>query len=648
MKYLVCLLIVIQSTSVVFGQSSFAKEILFTVDGKTNVTAEEFMYMYKKNNFNNEDGYSKEDINKYLELYKIFKLKIIEAQNLGYDTAAGFQEEFNQYKDQLTNNYLRTNSVIDSLVKEAYDRYMYRVKASHILIRLDKDALPKDTLEAYDRIMEIREMALSGQDFSDLAKQFSEDPSAKVNGGDLSYFTSMHMVYPFETAAYNTLPGEISKPVRTQFGYHIIKVTDKEPNEKVEVAHIMIRNLNGEEQNAQDKIFDIYDQLKGGVDWDMLCKQFSEDGNTKNKGGKIKPFVAGQMPKEFQEAAFGLTEIGQISDPFTTPYGWHIVKLINKMEVESFDEMKPQIRNRIKRDEREEVGKKALVKKLKKSNNFQQINTIDFSTYFDNSLLQGDWIPTDTTQLVLFTFPDKNYSSADFNKYVLKQQKPVRGYTVMGYGQSLFESFVEEAVINYEKAHLGDKFIDYRMLVNEYREGIMLFNLMDEVIWSKAAEDTIGLRQFFEANSSNYKWNERAEVLFVDASQRNILEEIKSELSNDSLKLTKKDLEALYNKKSSLTLQVTEGLLEKDNSELLNDFDWKTGVQEKENEGRFELLYISKILPEQSKKLNEVKGIVIADYQTELEKQWVDSLKQKYPIKVNKKVYKNVLKELEK
>lgn len=637
------------TTIIICTVAQAQNEILFSVQNELKVDKEEFVYMYKKNNFNNKKGYTKEDIEDYLELYKIFKLKIVEAEHLGYDTTSAFKEEYNKYKEQLTQNYLRTNQITDSLIKEAYERYKEKVQASHILLRVDKNAYPADTLAVYNRTIEIRDKAISGANFGELAKQYSEDPSAKTNNGDLGYFTSMQMVYPFETAAYTTPIGNISNPVRTQFGYHIIKVIDKTTNEKIEVAHIMIRAKDNTEEAPKNKIFDIHDQLNNGVEWELLCKQFSEDNNTKNNGGKLKPFSAGQMPKEFQDIAFGLVEKGEYSDPFTTPYGWHIVKLVDRHDIESFEKMKPQIANRIKRDERVEISKKALLVRLKSENNFKKLYTDNLETAFDETLLQGKWINQSSTDFELFSINNQVYTFSNLAEYVVKTQLAVSGYTVKQYTDMLYNDFEEKSVMDYEKEHLHEKYIDYKMLVGEYREGIMLFNLMDDMVWSKAANDSTALKTYYNDNLQNYQWKERAQVTIYGAENNEIISEIKQFIIlKDSVNLTKKALEEHYNQNSSLTLEIVDNSFEKGENEVLSQLNWQLGLQEITIDDRNYLVNIKAIIPPGAKTFNSIKGLVIADYQEKLEKQWVNNLKNKYTVQLNKKVFKTVIKELEK
>ena len=304
-----------------------------TVAGK-NITKTEFEAIYHKNNTKNaaSDTKSLED---YMQLFINFKLKVKEAEELGLDTVSAFKNELEGYRKQLAAPYLTDNEVNDKLLKEAYERMKKDVRASHILIKCDAGALPKDTLAAYNKAISARNRVVKGEDFAKVAKELSDDPSAKDNGGDLGYFTSMQMVYPFEDVAFKTAKGAISEPIRTQFGYHIIKVLDRRPSQgQITVAHIMVRSNPGmpEEDSiaARKKIFDIYDRLKKNENFSSLALEFSDHTDSKTKGGVLPAFGTGTMVPSFENAAFALKDTNSFSMPFQTPFGWHIVKLKNR------------------------------------------------------------------------------------------------------------------------------------------------------------------------------------------------------------------------------------------------------------------------------------------------------------------------------
>ncbi|MEM7107454.1 MAG: peptidylprolyl isomerase [Bacteroidota bacterium] len=634
------------------SKNEVADQILFTV-ADSPVAVEEFNYVYKKNNINNDSAYTKTDVDDYLNLYINFKLKIEEAKSRGMDTTKAFWDEFNTYKEQLKKPYLTETKVTDSLAREAYSRMLKEINASHILIKVSENADPKDTLKAYRQIMEIREKAISGQDFGELAKKYSEDPSAQTNSGNLGYFTSFQMVYPFESAAYNTAVGTISKPVRTRFGYHIIKVLNsREAQGTVEVSHIMVRVKPTREDSAvaRNKIFEIHEKALGGVPWKELASQFSEDINTKNKAGKLRPFSVGQMPSfEFQEASFELDEIGSISDPFMTQYGWHIVRLEKKSPVKPFADLEKTIRSRIDRDARAKVNKKVLIDRLKKENNFSLVTAINEvqNDYFDTLLVSGRWEKQQLRSeenVELFKIGVQSYKLQDFFNFAEANQKN-NSYELPEYVQLLYNDFESEKIIQYEDAQLENKYLDYRMLVREYKEGILLFQLMEKEIWAKAVKDTAGLDQFFNLNRNNYQWKERIQATIYNASEKSIIEELKNRVENDE-RLENKVLDSLYNSESTIALQIDSGRYEREQKPLLNKVPWEVGIFEVAEQGRYNLVVIEKVIAAGPKELNETKGIVISDYQNELEERWLRQLRSKYSVVVNKKGKEAVYDEL--
>lgn len=627
------------------------QQVLFTVAGES-VPTEEFIYVYNKNNSNNDSAYSKEDIQEYFELYKKFKLKIAEAKARGIDTTDAFSKEFNLYKEQLKKPYLAETKIIDQLVEEAYKRFEQEINASHILIKIDPNAQPADTLKAYEKVTEIRNKALSGEDFAELAKQYSDDPSAARNGGNLGYFTSFQMVYPFESAAYTTPEGEISQPVRTQFGYHLIKVHDKRPSQgTVTVSHIMLRNGSADDKVLQDKIFEIHEQAVAGASWKQLVEQFSQDINSKKNGGIIQPFKVGQLPFEFQEAAFSLTAVGEISDPVKTPYGWHILRLEDRLPISSFEEMEGNIRSRIERDPRAAAQKDQLVDRLKAENGYQ-LDTATLQLVYqkiDSTLTKGQWRPAlsqETKEKELMKIGGRSVDVNEFLGFILSHQRRFNGEPLT-FAKQLFNSFETEQVMAVEESQLEDKYFDYRMLVKEYREGIMLFQLMEEEVWQKAVDDTVGLQNFYEDHKTNYLWKERVKAYIYNSSDKQIIQEIRERITKgDSLVHSKKELENTYNKETALTLQVDSGVYEEGTNALLNNVERKKGLYEKSYGDRFILVEIKEVMPEGPKKLNEIKGLVISDYQNYLENQWLKTLREKYPLEVNDKQLEYVYEKL--
>ncbi|GAB3827646.1 peptidylprolyl isomerase [Pontibacter rugosus] len=508
--------------------------------GTQPISTSEFRYVYEKNNSGNEDAYTSQSINDYLNLYTNFKLKVMEAESRGLDTTTAFKRELEGYKEQLAQPYLTEKSVTDQLVREAYERMKQEVNASHILISLQPDAAPQDTLAAYNRIMELRKRAQNGEDFGKLAKQNSQDPSAADNSGELGYFTALQMVYPFEDAAYKTAAGQISMPVRTRFGYHLLKVNDKrEARGEARVAHIMVRSTPGapaaDSLAAKQRVDAIYRRVQKGENWEKLATEFSEDANTANNGGELPWFGTGRMIPSFEEAAFGLQKPGEVAKPVYTPYGWHIVKLIEKRGLPPYEEMEQYLRNKIAKDSRSELNKTAFQKRIKQENSFSESAEAKATAMAKatDALLQANWSYDQndkTLKQTLFSIQGKAYTIGDFYAYVQEQQRPRTSGSAEHALNLLYNSYVDKSLLEYEKANLGNKYDDYRMLVQEYHDGILLFQLMDEKVWSKAVEDSVGLLSYFNQNRDKYKWGERADAIVISAANKDLLQQVQQQM----------------------------------------------------------------------------------------------------------------------
>ena len=517
--------------------------------GTYPVPANEFAYVYRKNNSAAADYGTRPSVTDYLDLYTNFRLKVLEAEQRGLDTTQAFKRELDGYRQQLAQPYLTEKSVTDQLVREAYDRMGQEVSASHILIRVAPDAAPADTLAAYNKIAALRQQAVAGTDFGQLARTNSEDPSARENGGKLGYFTAMQMVYPFETAAYKTPVGQVSAPVRTRFGYHIIKVNDKRTAQgEIKVAHLMIRmNANAAKSDsltAKKKIDELYSRLKKGENWDKLVAQFSEDAGSAANGGELPPFGTGRMIPSFEEVAFKMQKPGEIAAPVQTPYGWHVIKLIERQPLAKFADVESTLKSKVAKDSRSELNKAAFLKRVRQEDQFMETavaKTYAFSKA-DTALVAGRYkytapvAPakaakgTANDNTALFTIKGKPYLVKDFLTYAQQNQRPRTGAQPAFAMQQLYDQYVEQSLTEFEKNSLETKYEDYRMLVKEYRDGILLFQLMDEKVWSKAIEDTIGLKKYFADNQAKYQWDQRVRGTVISAATPALLVRVQKEL----------------------------------------------------------------------------------------------------------------------
>lgn len=510
--------------------------------GKFSIPLSEFAYVYKKNNEKAADAYTDKSVREYLDLYANFKLKVQDARRLGEDTLSSYVKELETYRKQLAQPYLTEKSVTDKLIKEAYNRQAEEVSASHILITCAQDADPKDTLKAYNKAMELRKKALAGESFEALAKANSQDPSARENSGNLGYFTALQMVYPFEDAAYKLAPGKISMPVRTRFGYHIIKVNSKRPSRgQVKAAHIMVASREGMAQqdslDATKKVQELYDRLKKGEDWKSLCSTFSDDANTKERGGELPQFGTGQLIPSFEDAAFALENPGDISKPIQTPYGWHIIKLIEKIKAKPFEEQEPELKQKVSRDSRSELNQTLFLARIRKENQLVEFPAILklAQAKADTNLVAGKFKVNDADKVlndkVVFTIKDQKFTLGQFFAYIVSSQSKRESNDPAYIMEQYYKNFVNKSLLDYEEAHLEEKHEDYRMLLKEYREGILLFSLMDKKVWSKALEDTAGLRTYFNNNRDKYQWTQRAKAVVYNCENTKVLDEVKTKLA---------------------------------------------------------------------------------------------------------------------
>ncbi|MEO9852127.1 MAG: peptidylprolyl isomerase [Reichenbachiella sp.] len=632
------------------AQLSNDKDILFQL-GDEPYSLKEFNYYFLKNSEEPSADSAKIKINEYLDLYVNFRLKVKEAVTQGKDQLPDFKEEFEGYKKQLAEPYLMQTKVNEEMVQEAYNRMTFEVSASHILVKSDNDTNPEDTLRAYQKAVEIKKKVASGEDFEAVAAQESDDPSAKQNGGNLGYFSALQMVYPFENAVYKNEVGEIVGPVKTRFGYHIIKINNKrQARGQVLAAHIMIRSKPDtiSISNSKNKAQSIYGNIKNGADWKEQCKLYSDDIRTKSNSGELQWFGTGNLVPEFENAAFSLQKIGDISEPVQTRFGWHIIKLLDKRGMASFEEMKADLESKISRDSRAKDKKSTTLRKLKSSQQFRMNDEVwqNLIDSFDSTLLEAKWnYDPSNPELsnTLFTTSGTNYSLEDFLKFAHEKQKERKLTSLELYIDQLYNQFEEKSIFDEELKLIEVNNYDYQMVLDEYRSGILLFNQMEEEVWNKAIVDSVGLQVFYEKNKKkNYKLAEHAVVRRFVSKDSLILQKVGSQLDKSN-----SELDSLFNKEEPLTLQTFDEKIEQGKKPWLDD-RWEVGTSIQKGENYFVLWNIREIRPDGYKALKEIKGMVISDYQNELEKQWLKAMRKKYPLKLNKPALKAYIEKFEK
>ena len=650
----------IMMPSLIMAQS-YAKKTLITI-GEKEVTVKEFMDTYEKNNVNTE-VIDKKNVDEYLKLYIDFKLKVAEAEDLKMDTAASFIKELNNYRQQLAKPYFSNDDITDELVKEAYERMQYDINAAHILIKCDVNAVPADTMAAYKKAMSIRERALKGEDFGELAAELSDDPSArdydeipgvrkayKGNHGELGYFTVFDMVYPFETGVYNTPEGSISMPVRSSFGYHIIKVNSKTPaSGYIRAAHIFLA-VDENDPTKNDSIVkikaqNIYNEVvNDDKNWTDYVRRYSDDKGTLANNGVLSPFRVNQIVPEFITVVKSL-QPNQISEPVKTSFGYHIIKLVGSTTPGTFEYEQEKIKEKVERDMRGQLSEEIAMRRIMKDNNFKENTKVKdaFIATIDSTIIEGQYTVAEKVNVkqVLFSTKDKSWTLQNFIDYIYAKQKRQGFLTPAAYAYQLYDNYLQQEVFAYEDSKLEEKYPEFKALVQEYHDGILLFSLMENQVWNKASEDTLGLQDYYERNKESYMWNDRVKAVIVTCQRKDNVEEIKNlvveGIEIDSLRTY------LRENKSQASVRYT--FYQKGDNVNVDATEWKEGVvalYPSKVDNSTQIIKIIEVRQPEPKTFREARGVVTSGYQAELEVQWLEQLREKYSVNVDEKLLNKV------
>jgi len=644
-----------------FGfQNSFAQAndpVLFSVEGNP-VYLSEFEYIYTKTN-GDRATFTEKSLNEYLDLYVKFKLKVERAKEMKLDTIPVLQQELEGYRKQLANSYLVDKEVTERLVKEAYDRSLKDIDISHIMIVVPPTATPKDTLAAFKKINSLKAEIDGGADFAKVAAEKSDDKSAKTNGGNLGYLTALlpDGFYEFETAAYSLKKGQ-SKVAKSAAGYHIIKMNgSRAARGEVEAAHILIRkDPKDKGAAAKVRIDSIYAALQAGAEFETLARAQSQDNLSASKGGNIGFFGINKYERSFEDAAFGLANDGEYSATIETQAGWHIIKRLRKKPIESFEIAKRKLQPKVQKDSRYEMAKVSMLKRIKKEANFTENEKAYnmFASLVGDEYMTHRWKPgyKNATDVLFSLGAENKYTVGDFEAF---SQKNSRDRLRIGRSKSklevieiLYDKYVSESLMQYEEQQLDKKYPEFKALMREYEEGILLFEATKILVWDKASQDSVGLEQYFAKHKKKrkYFWNERAEVSFYKLKK----EEIKClpKVRRYAKKKTPKKTLNKYNKDGKNILSHRIEILEQGKNKVVNDLPWKKGsisaTEINKRDLSHNFLKIEKILPASPKTLKEARGYVVADYQDHLEREWVKELKKTYDVQINNEVFQTLIK----
>ena len=630
--------------------------------GNGTVTRQEFLRNYQKNALNKQPDFSEAALREYVDLYSLFRMKVREAEQMHLDTLPSIQRELDNYRKQLARTYLTDEEVTNKMIREAYERMKEERRVAHILLMAPPGLNAEDTTRIYQRIDSIyTALTKKKADFGKLAALYSEDRGTKDKGGDIGYMTALQTLYPFENMAYETKKGEVSRPFRSALGYHILKVVDTRPARgQVQVAHILVETpeSRGEAgiKAAHLKMDTVMAELKRGKDWEDLVKRFSDDRFTNTEGGVLPEFGVGRMVPEFEDAAFQLNQPGDISPVVKTQFGLHILKLIRKESLKPYDSLKVQLKRQIESDSRAQMARQIYFDKIKAKHGFKEYHqALDevanrLAAIPDTGKEANTFVASDFSDMnaTLFELGGNKYTQSDLVSFA---EGITRGRLVgpkQGVVKDLYKMYVDRVINDFQEQRLMVENEDFKNLMQEYRDGIMLFELMDKNVWTKASRDTVGLKNFYEANKSKYQWEPGFRGLVYRFRDEDALKEGLKLMNQKKALSTEELLQEMNKDGKSGALSVQEGMFEFSRftdvprEQLVKG---KRSSAVKKEDGSYVMVKVNEVYNDKSQKtLDEARGYVVAEYQDHLEKKWNEELRSKYPVKVEDGVLKALVK----
>ena len=625
----------------------------------------------------------RQELESFAELFVNFRTLLADAYARGYDTLPSLVKELKGYRDELAAPYLIDSATMTQLLKEAYERNKWSLHAVHILVKCRTNASPADTLAAYKEALGYYERVMGGEDFMTVAKEANEirfkremvppdDPRRRDNG-DLGNFSVFEMVYPFENAVYALEPGQISKPVRTSFGYHVVKLLSKSRFcGKTTFQHIWCAS-NTQEGYAEFKAREAYEKIKNGANFNAICRDYSDDQSTAENGGLLSDLTVRQMPSEYIEHLANM-QPGEVSEPFETSYGWHILLLRQKDSLPSYEDMAPYYKQRMTRDIRSQQPKEKFIEQCKQKYTFldytkmymkkvkgqkepQALASLSESrTALSDSLFVRRWHFNDTMvsdMRPLFSIGDREYTAVDFLKYIEANQHAGLAYDLDVYLNKSYDAFVKEMVFEYADSKLESENVEFGELIEKYRNELMIFSYKDDMIWTKALLDTVGFTEYYNVYSkmhsidkeedAPYFWNERAKVTVVrvdDSSYMIPSKAVKTVNKATKRRLTRGQLYDVLNDAmgDSATFKVEEKMIEDGKQEMLSKSEWKVGVYVKPLAKGYEVIRVDGFVAPCLKSIKEARGYYINDYQMFLEQQLIEKLRREYDVMIHQDV----------
>ncbi|QQR98746.1 MAG: peptidylprolyl isomerase [Sphingobacteriales bacterium] len=623
-------------STVIYAQD----EVLFTIDD-TEVKRSEFENIYKKNNYNGKEDFSRTSIENYLDLYINFRLKVKEANSLGYAQNDKFRDEFAVYEQQLLNSYV-DKEVLDKIIEQEYNRSKKDVELSHIFFAVTNDSTK---LTAEKKAKDIYQKIKSNQLSFDEAAKISDDANTKFVKGNLGWYNAYQIALPeIEDIAYQLEPGQIAEPILTKYGWHIIKLNNTRtarPTLKVAIIKKFLP-LNGtkdDHQALQDTMKMIAKMYQDGVPFEQLVTKYSEDENTKTFGGKLDWFGINTFAPEFEEAAYSIKNIGDISEPVLTKSAWYIIKKVDETKPQTFEESKSVLKTKLQNSALYEMALTDFVNDKKATYGYvaNNKNIALFKKYMarfigDYSFKYKDTFPN----LVLYKIGNVDYDQNKIGSGIEKIYYTLNTKQGTNRLDALFDEVLKNNIVSRYKEDIQQNNIEYKNLIQEYRDGIMIFDISEQKIWNKALEDSIGVRNHYEQNKEKYiKPSTIKERTVQLNNSKNAKKIYKTLLEDPNI-----NSNVLQDKLS--VMKETSPVITK---EISNSKNAVSVQKPKKTDNTYTIKQYYQYSPEKTKDFEECRGYVIADYQEKLEKEWIDNLKVKYPVKINQDILNKLIKK---
>jgi peptidyl-prolyl cis-trans isomerase SurA len=625
--------------------------ILMTVGGR-NTEAGEFIRMYRKSL---EPG-KPLSVDEYLTQFTLFKLKVADAMSEGFDTTRAFRDELEGYRNQLAQNYLTDTLTKEKLLEKAYQRSLKEINVWHILVSMPQNALPADTLKAWKKALEIRVRIFQGETFEMVARSTSDDQSVRINGGNLGYITVFQMIMPFEDAVYSMKKGAVSMPVRTPYGYHIIKVADIRPSRgRIEVAHIMKNASPGaseaEVKKAEEDINLIYKKLESGEPFGELAKKYSDHKESAAKGGVLNWFGTGEMIPDFSEAAFSISDTGRYTKPVRTMYGWHIIKLLNRRPPGSLNDTRSYLESRINQSYLNSLSKKSFVEKLKKEYKFR-INKVSYDWFVNNTdslIIRGlkKYNRSEILDGIIYSFTSKVFKNIEFADYIEKKCSMILTNDPANFIKILLDNNASDQLIAIENASLEVKHPEFRYLMNEFHDGILLFDISGVKIWDRIVSDSTGLHKYYEEHKYDYvskrEINAKIYTLKIPGGNEILASAYKKYAGKPD---ADRRLLEKFNRNNDTALFIQTGTWKSGDDPELDKVEWVPGTHSLTREGLPSLIQINKVTDPLPLEFEYVVDKMMNGYQEYLDSEWKIQLNEKYNVLIDSFVLGEVKKRL--